>query len=378
MEIIPQKYLQDLQLVYLHKTSVQSQLIYIVTLFSILASLIALPFLKVTVSVRSNGLIQSAEEKIDLLAPANGHLTSVSLKDNQRVNKGATLLTIDTTLAQRQNSLIIEKQKQLLLLQEDVNLLLALKANPKLQTSLYQASWQQYKAQIQQSNQLISQTSRSYNRYLLLYQKKVITQVEFEDYQFNYEKSLADQQLIIKNFIIQWQIEANQYRNEIRNSQEQKIRSTEQRKFNILKATVTGTVQNLIGLNVGDLVYANQKLGEVSPDTNLLAYCYVRSQDIGLIKKGQVVRFQIDAFNFNQWGSINGKVLEISEDIIVMNNSAFFKVKCGLSRLYLELNNGYKGVIKKGMGFSANFKIADRSLYQLLSDKIVDWLNPNK
>jgi HlyD family secretion protein len=42
----------------------------------------------------------------------------------------------------------------------------------------------------------------------------------------------------------------------------------------------------------------------------------------------------------------------------------------------LRLKSGQEGEIKKGMTFNARFVIARRSLFQLLYDKVDDWLNP--
>ncbi|WP_449436794.1 HlyD family efflux transporter periplasmic adaptor subunit [Pedobacter steynii] len=53
----------------------------------------------------------------------------------------------------------------------------------------------------------------------------------------------------------------------------------------ILRAPIAGSVQNLVGLQKGAYVFANQKIGEISPDTNLTAFCYIKPADIGLIKK---------------------------------------------------------------------------------------------
>ena len=71
-----------------------------------------------------------------------------------------------------------------------------------------------------------------------------------------------------------------------------------------------------------------------------------------------------------------GKVIDISDDIIIQDQTPYFKVKCQLNKNYLQLKNGYKGQVKKGMTFSANFTVTKRSLYQLLYDKVDDWLNP--
>ncbi len=369
-------------LVYLNQTRTSSQIIYIVTLLAVLLAICSLPFLYTTVSVKGQGLMQSSVEKTELLAPANGRLIQLNLSDNQKVSKGTTLLVIDAALPQQQSGLLNNHTSQLQQQLNDVQRLIkSLNSQPAARTphpitGLYQASWQQYAAQIQNATNASKQAERIYQRYQTLYHKKVVTQAEYEQYQFNHEQTLGEQQLVVKKFKTQWQSEANQYHNELRDLQNQRAQLAEQEKQYTLKASITGSVQNLTGVQVGTYVYANQKLGEISPDSALLAYCYVKPSDIGLIKKGQEVRFQIDAFNYNQWGMLQGKVLDISDDIIIQDQTPYFKVKCQLNKSYLQLKNGFKGKVKKGMTFNANFTIAKRSLYQLLYDKVDDWVNP--
>ena len=90
------------------------------------------------------------------------------------------------------------------------------------------------------------------------------------------------------------------------------------------------------------------------------------------------VHLQIDAYNYNQWGLASGKVIEISNDILIMNDQPIFKVKCSLDQSFLSLKNGYKGNLKKGMTSQVRFIVTKRSLYQLLYDKMDDWINPTQ
>ena len=344
---------------------------------AVLASLAALPFLYTTISVTGIGAIQSNIEKTELLAPAGGRVIAIKLVDNQRVSKGTTLLTIDATLSNQQKDLIGNHQTQLQQQLNDALTLLRFGENPHLQTPLYLAAWQQYAEALQNASNAKEQAFKIYQRYKILIDKKAVTQAEFEQYHFNYKQAVSDYEMVSKKYKTQWQTEANQYHNELRDLRKQNIQITDQVKQYILKSPVNGSVQNLTGLHAGAFVYANQKLGEISPDSALLAFCFVKPADIGLIKNGQQVRFQIDAFNYNQWGLLNGTVLEIADDITIQNQLPYFKVKCRLANHFLQLKNGYKGVVKKGMTFTARFTIAERSFYQLLYDKVDDWLNPN-
>lgn len=374
---IDQPNLANSSLIFLHQTRIRSQIIYSATLLAVIAALTALPFLYTTISVTGSGAIQSNIEKTELLAPASGRITEVKLIDNQKVTKGTELLTIDATLPNQQKDLISNHQTQLQQQLNDALTLLRFNSSPNLQTALYAAAWQQYTEALQNAANAKEQAFKVYQRYKILIDKKVVTQAEFEQYHFNYKQALSDYEMVTKKYKTQWQTEANQYRNELRDLKNQNIQINDEVKQYTLKAPINGSLQNLTGLQIGSYVHANQKLGEISPDSLLLAFCYVKPADIGLIKEGQEVRFQIDAFNYNQWGLLNGKVLDIANDIIIENQTPYFKVKCKLDKDYLQLKNGYKGQVKKGMTFTARFTVTKRSLYQLLYDNVDDWLNPN-
>lgn len=374
--------LQNNVLVFLHQTKVSTQIIYSVTVLAIVMALSALPFVYTTVSVKGSGSLQSNIEKNELLAPVSGKITMINLTDNKKIKKGDLLLNIDPTLQEKQGMILSSRTNELSDLLNDATLLLK-KVDlsgaglPALHTGLYTASWQQFMEQTQNALNAKNQAYQIYARYEILFAKKVVTQAEYEQYKFNYDQALSDFNLVAKKYKTQWQTEANQYRKELKDLDNQMVELTEQEKLYQLTAHIDGTVQGLSGLQAGSFVSAGQKIGEISPDSALLAINYIKPSDIGLIKKGQEARFQIDAFNYNQWGLLKGVVTDISDDIVMINQNPYFKVKCKLNQDYLQLKNGYKGQVKKGMSFSARFTIAKRSLYQLLYDQVDDWLNPN-
>lgn len=374
--------LENNVLVFLHQTKVSTQIIYSITLIAIIVAVCALPFIYTTVSVKGSGSLQSNIEKNELLAPISGRVTRINLIDNQKIRKGDILLNIDPTLQEKQGMILSTRTNELNDLLNDATLVLktvdlSSGGFPALHTGLYAASWQQFMEQSQNATNAKTQAYKIYIRYETLFNKKVVTQAEYEQYKFNYDQALSDLNLVARKYKTQWQTEASQYRKELKDLSDQKVQLTEQKKLYQLTAHIDGTIQGLSGLQTGSFVSAGQKIGEISPDSALLAINYVKPSDIGLIKKGQEARFQIDAFNYNQWGLLTGMVTDISDDIVMINQNPYFKVKCKLNKDFLQLKNGYKGQVKKGMSFSVHFTIARRSLYQLLYDKVDDWLNPN-
>jgi HlyD family secretion protein len=107
----------------------------------------------------------------------------------------------------------------------------------------------------------------------------------------------------------------------------------------------------------------------------LIVECTVSPSDIGLIRNNQKVKFQFDAFNYNQWGLLEGSVFQINNNLTIQQNQAFFTVRCKLNHKTLQLKSGYKASIGKGMTLTTRYIITRRSLFELLFDKVDDWLN---
>jgi len=362
-----------------------SRLIYTVVLLAIIIFLTLLPFIPVQISINSQGKIQSSLERTELLASVSGRIVELRVKDNQSILKGDTVLLIDSSLPGQQGKILSRRLSQLRQLLEDARQIVNYSNNPDdfstkrtFFTEQYSASWLQFLQEFELCVLNKEQAERSFRRYNTLYQNGAITLSESERFRFEYDKAVSDQSLLINRWKFQWEMEAAGFQRELSELLSREAEIAEQNKLFILRAHVNGSVQNLAGLQTGSYVFTNQKIAEISPDAQLIALCYVSSSDIGLIRKGQTVNFQIDAYNYNQWGLISGKVIDIADDIIISDQGvAVFKVRCKMDRDYLKLKNDYIGNLRKGMSFTARFMVTERTLFELLYDKLDDWLNPN-
>jgi HlyD family secretion protein len=76
---------------------------------------------------------------------------------------------------------------------------------------------------------------------------------------------------------------------------------------------------------------------------------------------------------------LEAKVIDIAHDINLQEGMQFpfFKVFCLPERDYMMLKNGYQAQLKRGMTFSVRFVVTRRTLFQLLFDRVDNWLNPN-
>lgn len=374
-----------LSIVYEYRIGTTSRIIYILVISSVLITLAALPFIYTGISVKGNGVLQAAIGRSDLSSPVNGRIAKILIRENQMVLKGDTLLLIDASLEKDQMNLLQERYKDLNSFLEDISQMIQYSERPsvenadlKLKTNQCDASWRQFLQELFERRTMKEHAQRTLDRYAYLYQSKVISLSEFEKYSFENDNARSGYSLLIKRYKSQWQSEALKYKEELRQLKVQRIGVEQQQELFTVLAPFSGSIQNLAGVQAGTYVFANQRFAEISPATRLTAFCYVTPANIGLIKVGQHVSFQVDAFNYNSWGTLSGRVLEISDDIVLTsNNQAVFKVRCSLDRDYLELNDLTKGHLKKGMNFIARFRVADRSLFQLLYDKTEDWIDPD-
>lgn len=85
----------------------------------------------------------------------------------------------------------------------------------------------------------------------------------------------------------------------------------------LLSAPVDGTVQQLAVHTIGGVVTPAQTLLVLVPlDSHLEIEAMVQNRDIGFVNAGQDVGVKVDAFNFNRYGLIHGKVVNLSPDAI--------------------------------------------------------------
>lgn len=91
------------------------------------------------------------------------------------------------------------------------------------------------------------------------------------------------------------------------------------------------------------------------------------------------INAQIESFNYAEWGTIPGRVKEISSDFQIDHRGRMvFKVKCEIKRHFLQLKNGRIGRLRKGMTANVHFMVTRRSLFDLLYQTMDDWANPKQ
>lgn len=362
------------------KGNSQSKIIYLSVIFFLLTGILSLNFLSISISANSSAIVRPTIEVSIIRSPANGRIVEVIPRENATVQKDEVMVVVESdVLNEREAGLVTQMEDVERMIRDLLHLTTStepLRAD-SLATIFFRQSLQSFNQQMLNAKTRYNKAKADYNRNYKLHRERVIADVEFEQYHFELAKAKNELEVLRENQLAQWQSELRTYERELLDLRAQLSQVQKEKESLVVRAPVTGTIQNLAGIYVGSHVFANQELAHLSPDTSLIAEAYVKPNDIGLIQANMPVRFQVGAFNYNQWGLVTGKVIEISNDIHIVDDQPVFKVRCSLDQDYLQMKNGYKGYLKKGMTLQARFMVTERTLWQLLYDKMDDWLNPN-
>ena len=374
---IPAPFLESTTEVYSNKIGRASSVIYLIVCISCVATFSCLNFIQIPISVSSQAVIRPTSEISVIHSPVTGIVKESFARENLFVKKAELLFRIESEVQRDREKQLILKKAELQQFVSDLSGLLSGNGAQTLRTSLYKQSCFTYQQQLNDVSTRLNKVQVDYDRNNRLHAASVIADAEFETFEFELKKTKNELELARQNQLTQWQNELRKFEIEIKELDNQLGQLAAEFDNMIVKAPLSGTIQKTSGVYVGSIVFANQELAQISPDTTLIVEGYVRPADIGLIRDGMPVRFQVTAFNYNQWGMATGKVQEVSSDIQFINDQPVFKVRCLLDKNFLQLKNGYKGYLKKGMIIQARFLVTERTLWQLLYDKADDWLNPN-
>ena len=162
----------------------------------------------------------------------------------------------------------------------------------------------------------------------------------------------------------------------------QEVKKARQRESqSILKAPVTGRVQQLTVHTVGDVVTTGQQVMVIVPEGMTLEIeAMLLNKDKGFVEEGQIARIKVETFPFTKYGTIPGKVLDVSNDAVSSSPQAaqgqqpapqqttgplVFPVRISLERETIRVD-GVDVALTPGMSVSAEIKTDERRVIEFL------------
>ncbi|PBB51969.1 MULTISPECIES: HlyD family efflux transporter periplasmic adaptor subunit [Mesorhizobium] len=355
-------------------------IIYKIILLSVAAALVSLPFITVMVSFQSAGIIRPTVEKTPLVAPVSGRISRILAAENDLVAQGQEILALDDGVVEEKLRALKGDIRAKSDFASDLETLISSGTQAKdpirLLTESATAERAHFLNLLRENRYARDNAAAELERAKRLLSAAVAPAKSVEENAFALQNVEIQGEILARRKLAEW----NQQLFDV-NLRLQELTATvhqleSERDLTLIRAPVSGALEQFSGLASSSYVQAGQTVAWVSPDGELVAEIFVSPNDIGFVRPGQSVRLQVDAFNYNQWGVIDATVLDVAHDFTLHDGRPVFKVRCALSRRHLALKHGVIGNLKKGMTVRARFLLGDRSVLGLLYNEADDWLNP--
>jgi len=369
---------------YTGSITVRSRIIYWMVTGFILLIIALLPLIRTDISVSAPGFFQSDIEKQKIIIPYSGRIIAANVRNGSRVEKGDTLFIIDSeSFRVRRDALEIQIKENDQAI-NDLELLCSADPTGNIEneeevfTGRYRAELSALRKAIDIQEEAVARITSEYHRARVLYESEIIPPSEFENKESEFRTGQESLRQIVLDYLNRWESDLLQRRLNGSSLKGELSRYNEEIANRVILAPVSGEVIQSNDIQKGMIVGMNQEVAEISPDGQLVALCLVSPSDIGLINDSLKVKIQVDALNYTEWGLLDARISEIPEDMVIENASlAYFRVRCIPEKTYLTLKNGARADLKKGMSFNARIIITQRTLFNLLFDKLDKWLNPS-
>lgn len=142
-------------------------------------------------------------------------------------------------------------------------------------------------------------------------------------------------------------------------------------KQRFIYAPVDGVISSLNVRNTGEVVQLGQTIAEIAPNhTPLILQATLPNNEAGFVKNGMTVQLKFEAFPYQEYGVVTGKVISISPDTKPDERlGAVYRVEVSLSRDFVTANH-QKVKFKAGQTAIADIVIRQRRIVDLLLDPI--------
>ncbi len=361
---------------YLWENSGSGRLVYISVLVFFFILIISLPLIKVDISIKAPGIIRPVCEKTEITSLVSGRIDCIHYSDGAYVDQGQVLITLECS--QIQDEFDYYTYENLLISGEITDLTNLLNGNDTAMISVkYRFERRSYVNQLDKIREQLNKARKEKERFDELFREKLISEKEYDDLSYAQSQLEKEVGLLISSTMNNWQTELSRLKYQVRHTRSELSRMENELSKCEIIAPLSGRMDQLSGIYAGSVIHAGQILATITPDTSLVGEVYISPGDIGLLKQDQDVILIIDAFDYREWGVIHGHISDIPDDFILISNQPVFKIKCLPDENFLNLKNGIKGQLKKGMTFQARCIIATSSVAHLLTGRLDRLINPS-
>lgn len=138
-----------------------------------------------------------------------------------------------------------------------------------------------------------------------------------------------------------------------------------------LRSPVSGTVLSFNVTNQGKVVQSGETIAEIAPqEAPLVLSAVLPDREAGFVEKGMTAQVKFDAYSYQDYGVIPGKVISVSSDTKTDDKmGAVYRVEIELERDYVT-EDSQKILFKPGQTATADIVIRQQRIIDVLLDPI--------
>lgn len=340
------------------KTGIFSSVISIICLLALCTALWLILGKKEEV-VRASGMVRPIENVSFVKSFTAGKIQNIHFTSGQYVEKGAILLSIDDTVAQKESQnledlmLKIEekiKDTEACIKSAEKDLMLVpfeRKIAYKRMENYFSVKTNLEKAL--ELNSRIFEEEKALPYFSLANQK-------IELLNLNVEKSKRDLEQYKNSFFHSLLSEKESLEFQKENLSNSIFKMEESLKLFTVYAPISGEVQEISSLNCGDNVFSGQEILKIVPSSseNIRVVLRLPSSKAGLVREDMKVRLKFPAFPHHEFGSLDGQVETILPDVFLGAKSSEYAVFVKLDGNTLPDKKGMAHFLKVGLDAEAS------------------------
>ncbi|NCT93207.1 MAG: HlyD family efflux transporter periplasmic adaptor subunit [Chitinophagaceae bacterium] len=379
MDFLPYREQQRLRW-YLSHLPKLGRVCYLVLLFLLILALMALPFCSIPLQTSLPGTTRPVSDRFDIRSPVSGQVLVSRVWDGRAVSKADTLLWVANPGGQWQWQQDSVQLTRLLDQQKDLWVLLADSTCDAIRitdikTENYRLQYASFQSQRNELKQQITGLQIQLAAMEQLAGERIIPRMDMHDRETAYMQALLALKSLEQKQREQWGREQLQLVAEISSRKTQLGLGAVERDNHIVRAGINGKLQLLQAIEPGSILQMGAVIATIIPQDSITVECWASPAVIPHLYPGQPVSLRVDAYDPRVFGVLQGRVWSMDHDAVLVQGKPLFRVRCTLDQSYLQSPSGQRHYIKYGWSLQARFLLTRKTLWQLLTGRVYEWLH---
>lgn len=331
--------------------------------------------------IKTSGFVRTKANVSSVQNVISGKITELYYKPGQKVNKGDILYKIDSSSYESQRNTILNEIQDLEMKIQGLDLLInSYFVNKNLCNKNDELTFSRFDAYLKNIKVLEIKSNIASKEYYYEKNKPNTIRNEYDVEIKRQALELANAELnsYKSNFISSINSELNEKKVLLYKNQQNIAKLDNQYQFLEIRSPMSGYVQEVSSLNVGDYIDTNSKVLNIIPNDNENFRVEIRvvPKDIGKIKVGQKVKYRLSAFPYFEYKGAEGIITSIDPDIRASQEGKgiYYSVYADIDRIFFSNRHGDTFPIRAGLETDVRIVMERKSILYFLLKKL-DFIN---